>query len=87
MAEPDTLALIVAALKTVEPDRADQFEDLSMETSIEDLELDSIALMEMVGFLEDQLETTFDDEAMAHIERLEDLARLVEQARAAQKGL
>ena len=82
MAEHDTLALIVAALVTVEPNRADQFKGLSLEVTIDDLELDSIALMEMVGYLEDQLEATFDDEAMAHIDCLADLARLIDQARA-----
>ncbi len=64
MAEQDTLALIKAALMSVEPNRAAQFEDLRLETTIDDLDLDSIALMEMIGYLEDQLDTTFPDEEM-----------------------
>jgi acyl carrier protein len=80
MAEQDTLALIKAALMSVEPNRAAQFEDLRLETTIDDLELDSIALMEMIGYLEDQLDTTFPDEEMAQIERLADLAVLIGKA-------
>ena len=80
MAKQDTLALIKAALMSVEPDRAAQFEDLRLETTIDDLELDSIALMEMIGYLEDQLDATFPDEEMAQIDRLSDLAVLINKA-------
>ena len=47
--------------------------------TIEDLALDSIATMEMVGFLEDRVEATFPDEDLAQVNSVRDLANLVQR--------
>ncbi len=56
-------------------------EELTFDMSIEDLALDSIATMEMVGFLEDKTEKTFPDEELAQVNSIKDLASLVKFGR------
>lgn len=77
MDDAQILNLIKEALFEVAPNRKEEFEDLTIDTTIEDLALDSIATMEMVGFLEDKTEKTFPDEDLAQVNSLEDLASLV----------
>jgi len=77
MDDAQVLNLIKEALFEVAPNRKEEFEDLTIDTTIEDLALDSIATMEMVGFLEDKTEKTFPDEDLAQVNSLEDLASLV----------
>jgi acyl carrier protein len=81
MTESETLDLIKTALRKVEPKKAEQFTDIDPNTSIEDLGLDSLAMMEMVGYLEDHLETTFSDDEMARVDTIADLSSLVRTGR------
>ena len=81
MDDAQILNLIKEALFEVAPNRKEEFEDLTIDTTIEDLALDSIATMEMVGFLEDKTEKTFPDEDLAQVNALEDLASLVRNGR------
>ncbi|MGC6492478.1 MAG: acyl carrier protein [Myxococcota bacterium] len=77
MNDAEILDLLKKALLEVAPDRASEFNDVQMTNTIEDLQLDSIALMEMVGFLEDTLDVTFPDEALPTVNTLADLGALV----------
>ena len=54
MDDAQILNLIKEALFEVAPNRKEEFEDLELDETIEDLALDSIATMEMVGFLKSQ---------------------------------
>ena len=78
MNEAQIIDLIRQALTEVAPGR--DFTDLAEETKIETLGLDSIATMEMVGFLEDKTDMTFPDEELATVQSLTDLARLIRAA-------
>ena len=71
------LALIKDALAEVAPNRKQDFAGLAFDQKIEALGLDSIATMEMVGFLEDKVDTTFPDEELAKVSAIKDLASLV----------
>lgn len=77
MNDDQILALIKEALFDVAPARKEEFEEIEMDTTIEDLALDSIATMEMVGFLEDKVEATFPDEDLSTVSSVADLARLI----------
>ena len=79
MTDETILGLIQEALFEVAPNRAEQFKGVTMDTTIESLSLDSIATMEMVGFLEDKVETAFPDEKLATVTTLSDLADLVRE--------
>lgn len=76
MSEAEILDLIRAALNEVVPDRAADWKSLELDRTIEELELDSIATMEMVGYLEEKTDTTFPDEELPKVNSLRDLATL-----------
>lgn len=77
MTDAEALTMIREALLEVAADRSDGFEDLSLSLSIEDLELDSVTTMEMVGVLEERLETTFPDEELPKVNTLGDITALM----------
>lgn len=81
MTDQQIIALIKDALFEVAPNRKKDFEGLTLDHTIEQLALDSIATMEMVGFLEDRTEQTFPDEDLAKVSKIRDLADLVRGAR------
>lgn len=78
MNEAQILALIQEALFEVAPTRQEEFAELTLDAKVEDLALDSIAIMEMVGFVEDRLETTFQEDQLAKVVTLRDLGRLIQ---------
>ncbi|TNE85926.1 MAG: acyl carrier protein [Deltaproteobacteria bacterium] len=80
MTDEKVLSLIKEALFDVAPSRKEEFEDIQISTTIEDLALDSIATMEMVGFLEDKTDMTFPDEELAKVQSLDDLAKMIRAA-------
>jgi acyl carrier protein len=81
MNDDQVLGLVKEALFEVAPNRKADFDKISLENTIEDLSLDSIATMEMVGFLEDRTEKTFPDEELAKVNTIRDLASLVQHGR------
>lgn len=81
MTDDQVLGLIKEALFEVAPNRKEEFEELSADETIEDLALDSIATMEMVGFLEDKTDNTFPDEELAKVNSIQDLVNLVKNGR------
>ena len=81
MSDTDTLGLVRKALCEVAPNRAEEFEEVSADDTIEDLALDSIATMEMVGVLEDATGKTFPDEELAKVSTIADLMSLVQHGR------
>jgi acyl carrier protein len=83
MEKEEILHLIKAALADVAPTRKADFANVELETSIESLGLDSIATMEMVGFIEEKVDSTFPDEELAKVNHLKDLAGLITSGRVA----
>jgi acyl carrier protein len=83
MENEEILTLIKSALAEVAPTRKADFADVQFETSIESLGLDSIATMEMVGFIEEHVDSTFPDEELAKVNLLRDLAGLIRGGRVA----
>ena len=78
MNDTEILDLIKQALLEVAPEREADFNDVSLEATIEDLDLDSVSTMEMVGFLEEQVDKIFPEEELAKVQRLGDLAALMQ---------
>ncbi len=77
MNDTEILVLIKSALAEVAPDRIADFENIGLGTKIESLGLDSIATMEMVGFIEERVDATFPDEELAKVQLIGHLAGLV----------
>lgn len=80
MTDDQILSMIRDGLGSVAPDRKADFANLTLSKSIEELGLDSIAAMELVGFIEEKVDATFPDEDLAGMHTLGDLAALVRKA-------
>lgn len=78
----DAMELIKQAILAVDTSKAAKLANLKPETEIRDLGMDSVATMEMVGYLEEKLETQFSDEVMVRINTFGDLIALIEKNRA-----
>ncbi|MSQ02186.1 MAG: acyl carrier protein [Myxococcales bacterium] len=77
----DSLELIKAAISAVDPSKTAKLGKVTLTTEIRELGMDSVATMEMVGYLEEKLDTQFSDEVMIRIQTFGDLARLVEKTK------
>ena len=75
------LALIKDALAEVAPNRKQDFAGLAFDQKVEALGLDSIATMEMVNYVEEQVDATFPDEELAKVQTVRDLAGLIRDGR------
>ena len=82
MNDTQIISLIKEALADVAPNRTSEFAGISTSTSIESLGLDSIATMEMVGFLEERVDKTFPDEELTQVTNVSHLANLIRTGRA-----
>ena len=52
--------------------------ELKLTDKIADLGLDSVAMLEVIGFLEEQLGMHFADDKLARVQTLQDLAALIQ---------
>lgn len=77
----EAMELIKAAITAVDTSKAAKLANIKPDTEIRDLGLDSVATMEMVGYLEEHLGTQFSDEVMIRINTFGDLVSLVEKSR------
>ncbi|MBM4366691.1 MAG: acyl carrier protein [Deltaproteobacteria bacterium] len=75
--------LIKSAISAVDPSKTSKLANIRPDMEIRELGLDSVATMEMVGYLEEKLETQFSDEVMIRIQTFGDLASLIENTRQA----
>ncbi len=78
----DAMELIKQAVTAVDTTKTSRMASARPETEIREIGLDSVATMEMVGFLEEKLETQFSDEVMVRINTFGDLVALIEKTRA-----
>jgi len=76
------LDLIKEAILAVDPTKASKLATVSATQEIRELGMDSVATMEMVGFLEEKLETQFSDEVMVRINTFGDLIALIDKTQA-----
>lgn len=79
----DAMEIIKAAVSAVDTSKTTKLAGVKPETEIRALGLDSVATMEMVGFIEERLEVQFSDEVMVRINTFGDLVALIEKSRAA----
>lgn len=72
--DPKLIATFAKALWEVDHKK---LEDLGLDKPIAKLGVDSVALMEVIGFLEEELELHFPEERLQQVQTLGDLADLV----------
>ena len=78
MNDQQTFKMILAAIDEVAPGHAVHAK--GMDTTIHDLEIDSVATMELVSSLEESVGSSIPDEELARVRRIGDLATLVATA-------
>lgn len=74
-----SLDLIKEAILAVDPTKASKLASVTAAQEIREIGMDSVATMEMVGFLEEKLETQFSDEVMVRINTFGDLIALIDK--------
>lgn len=57
-----------------------KFDDISMKTEIADLGIDSVELLEIFGYVEEETGVLLSDDDLATIENLGDLGELIQKA-------
>ncbi len=77
LSDEQALELVRSAIGEVVAGGAELFDDISLETKIADLAIDSIQTMEMVGVIEENLGIIFGEEELAQVVHFRDLANLM----------
>ena len=75
--EPELLSLYREALAEVIPGRSGDWEKVTLDTSFEDLSMDSVTFMELVGSVEERTGKTFPDDQLAQLSTFRDLSALI----------
>jgi len=78
MSDKDVMALITEALSQVDSKRKAEFASITVDQEITALGLDSIAIMEMVNFIEEKIDITFPDSELHKVQKIGDLAGLIQ---------
>lgn len=76
----DVIALYQEAAQEVAGRKID---GLTLDTKLSDLQLDSVLVLEMTGYVEQKLNVRFDDEELSRLTTLRDLGNLIDKARRA----
>ena len=77
MTDPETLALIKEALVYVAPDKEHAFAQATLDSDLADLGIDSLAAVEIAGYVEDRLGVTLPDDELAQVHSLDGFAALI----------
>jgi acyl carrier protein len=73
------LALIREALIHAAPDKAARFDRLEWSSSLSNLGVDSIGLLDASAYIEDRLSAHFPDDKLARVELISDFGALMQQ--------
>ena len=78
MSDADILSMLKEALSEVVPGRGGDWSTVTLDTSIEELSVDSVTFMELVSSLEERVGKVFPDDKLAQLTNFRDLASLVQ---------
>jgi acyl carrier protein len=76
--DPDIIALFKKAIWEADQKKLD---GLKPEDPITSLGIDSVAMMEAIGYIEDELQIHLSDESLATVQTVSDLARIIGSAK------
>lgn len=79
MSDISVLEMFSAIVKKVEPGKT--LPTLTNETKIASLGIDSVAMMEIVGCIEDELNIVIPDEKLARLQSIGDIEKVVAEQR------
>jgi acyl carrier protein len=75
MSQPDVVGMFSQFAHKIESHR--KFPTITRESKISDLDLDSVAMMEIVGEVEDELDIKIPDEKLGQLATVGDIERVV----------
>lgn len=82
MTKQEIITMIQEAIDEVAPGKVSKIDDSNINTSIRELGIDSVASMEMVSVVEENIGSNFPDDDLAGLNTLNDLVTLVQRAKA-----
>lgn len=71
------LALLKKAYLFAKPEHAATVHQLTLDATVESLDIDSLAALEMSGYVEEELDVHFADDELVSIRSMRDLAQLM----------
>lgn len=77
--DADLLDLLKRALLFARPERVDVKDRITLNSSMDELGIESVAALEMVGFIEEELDIQFQDSELAQIQGMDSLVRLIKK--------
>ncbi|MCB0405943.1 MAG: acyl carrier protein [Bdellovibrionales bacterium] len=77
MGETEVLSMFTRIAKEVEKDK--KFPEITMDTKISALGIDSLSMMEIVGAMEDELDVVIPDEKLATLQTVADIDRVIRE--------
>jgi acyl carrier protein len=77
--DAELLDLLKRALLFARPERADVAARLTLSSTMDELGIESVVALEMVGFLEEELNIQFQDSELSQIQSMDSLARLIKK--------
>ena len=78
MSDADMLVLLKQSLTEVLPSRDSEWDQVTLDTTIEDLSVDSVTFMELVSAVEERVGKVFPDDQLAQLTSFRDLAKLAQ---------
>ena len=79
MTDEQVTGLLAAALAEVAPSKAGSLSSLGPEVALVDLGLDSVSMLEIFGYIEEELDVMFEDDALVGLQCVGDLLKLIKQ--------
>jgi acyl carrier protein len=78
MSDADILVLLKESLTEVVPGRDSDWSKVTLDTTIDDLSVDSVTFMELVSAVEERVGKVFPDDKLAQLTNFRDLAALAQ---------
>lgn len=77
MSDDEVINFIIESLMVVAPERQSYFQNISLDSDVKNLGIDSIQTMELIGVIEDRLARTFAENELTKVHKIADLAALI----------
>jgi acyl carrier protein len=77
MSDSQILDLVRESVANTMPEMTKELDQLTLETSLTSVGLDSVGMLEAAAYIEDKLGADFPDDRLARVENVSDLAALI----------
>lgn len=85
ISDTQIVSLLRKAFAFAKPERSEAAGQLQLESTIDELGIESVSALEMTGFIEEELDIQFHDSELVKIHGMGDLAQLIRKHTAARQ--